>query len=162
MSFDCRSIFQQSLLWHKSVHILNSTTTHRVGISLSSGCIDILSFLVFVEDESAGGRHPSHHRRGRPQDKKVCRRLGESLAEINNRQRRFEQQQIEDLRRQWELQQEQLGRLQQELNMLQALVPELIFTFSNLASSANSIEHWLDNYRRYQQPRRDGAGNRPV
>jgi DNA-binding transcriptional regulator YiaG len=137
-------------------------TTHLVGISLSFDCIDILSFLVFIEDESARGRRPSHHHRGRPHKKKVCRRLAESLSDINTRQQRFEQQQIEDLRRQWELQQEQLARLQQELNMLHALVPELIFTFGNLASSANSIERWLENYQHYQQQRRDGAGNRPV
>ena len=145
-------------------------TTHLVGISLSFGCIDILSFLVFIEDESTRSRRPSHHHRGRRHGKRVCRRLAESLSDINTRQQRFEQQQIEDLRRQWELQQEQLVRLQQEqlvrlqqeLSLLHALVPELIFTFGNQASSANSIERWLENYQHYQQQRRDGAGNRPV
>ena len=84
------------------------------------------------------------------------------MADITAHQERFEQRQIEDLRRQWELQQEQLGRLQQEVNMLHALVPMLIATFGNLASGASSIERWLENYQHHQRDRRGGAGSRRV
>ena len=104
------------------------------------GSFDELDYSSCLEEALESGRHRRRwNGLRRSEDEKVRPWVFQTMDDVKVHHQRFEQRQVDDLRRKLELQQEQLDHLHGQLEMLHAMMPELNSAFGNFALTAGSI-----------------------
>ena len=131
----------------RTVAVSSNSSASGLYATAYVGSFNELDRSSCLEDALESGRRRRWNGLRRSEKKKVRQWLFQSMDDIKDHHRRFEQQQVDDLRRKLVVQQEQLNRVQRELDMLHAMMPELNFALGNFALTAGSIQSWLRDYQ---------------